>query len=97
MVSFPGLKIYVNGFFVQADQPCLSAFDRGFLYGDTVFEGISEYGGKVFKLMEHVDRLFRSAKVMAITIPLNKEEFAEAILETLRINNLQYAHILPLV
>lgn len=97
MVPFPDLKIYVNGSFVRADQPCLSPFDRGFLYGDTVFEGIREYGGKVFKLKEHVDRLYRSAKVMSITIPLSKEEFSEAILETLRVNGLQDAHIRPLV
>ena len=70
MTAFPDLKIYVNGSFVPADQPCISAFDRGFLYGDTVFEGIREYGGKVFKLTEHIDRLFRSAKIMAMTIPL---------------------------
>lgn len=97
VTAFPDLKIYVNGSFVPADQPCISAFDRGFLYGDTVFEGIREYGGKVFKLTEHIDRLFRSAKIMAMTIPLSKEEFAEAILSTLRINGLQDAHIRPLV
>jgi len=97
MIELKGLKIYVNGVFMPADQPVLSAFDRGFLYGDAVFEGIREYGGKVFKLREHLDRLYESAYIFRIPIPLSKEEFERAVLSTLRENSLQDAHIRPIV
>lgn len=97
MVSYPGIKIYFNGSFVQADEPCISVFDRGFLYGDTVFEGLREYDGKVFKLEEHVERLYKSAKAMNIPVPMQEGAFAEAIIETLRVNDLRDAHIRPLI
>jgi len=91
------LFVYINGEFVPESQAKISVFDHGFLYGDGVFEGIRAYNGKVFKLYEHLDRLYDCAKVIDLKIPLTKEEFAEAILETLRRNKLRDAYIRPIV
>ncbi|MBE8539011.1 branched-chain-amino-acid transaminase [Geoglobus acetivorans] len=91
------LLVYMNGEFVPESQAKVSVFDHGFLYGDGVFEGIRAYNGKVFKLHEHIDRLYDCARVIDLKIPLSKEEFAEAVLETLRRNNLRDAYIRPIV
>ncbi len=91
------LLVYIDGEFVPASQAKISVFDHGFLYGDGVFEGIRAYNGKVFKLKEHIDRLYDCAKVIDLQIPVSKEEFAEIILETLRRNNLKNAYIRPIV
>lgn len=85
--------IYSNGEFVPKSEATTSIFDHGFLYGDGVFEGIRAYNGRVFKLAEHLDRLYDSAKAIAMDIPLSKEEMSEAVLETLRKNNLKDAYI----
>jgi len=89
--------VYMDGEFVPAGLASVSVFDHGFLYGDGVFEGIRAYDGKVFKLKEHVDRLFDCAKVIDLKIPVSKEEFQEIILKTLRKNNLKDAYIRPIV
>jgi branched-chain amino acid aminotransferase len=89
--------IYVNGKYVPADEAAVSVFDHGFLYGDGVFEGIRAYGGRVFRLKEHVKRLFDSAQAIMLCIPMSQDEMAEAILETLRKNNLKDAYIRPIV
>lgn len=89
--------IYINGKFVPAQEASVSVFDHGFLYGDGVFEGIRAYGGRVFRLEDHVKRLFDSAQAIALCIPMSSQEMAEAILETLRKNNLQDAYIRPIV
>ncbi|MDW7731099.1 MAG: branched-chain-amino-acid transaminase [Methanolobus sp.] len=91
------LLIYYNGEFVPKSKATTSIYDHGFLYGDGVFEGIRAYNGRVFKLREHVDRLYDSARAIALKIPLSKEEMEEAILETLRKNNLKDAYIRPIV
>ncbi len=91
------LLIYYNGEFVTKENATVSIYDHGFLYGDGVFEGIRAYNGRVFKLREHVDRLYDSAKAIALEIPISKEEMSQAILETLRQNNLTDAYIRPLV
>ena len=91
------LLVYVDGEFVPASEAKISVFDHGFLYGDGVFEGIRAYNGRVFKLMEHLDRLYDCAKVIKLKIPVSKEEFAEIILETLRRNRLRNAYIRPIV
>ncbi len=91
------LLIYYNGDFVPKSQATTSIYDHGFLYGDGVFEGIRAYNGRVFKLDEHVDRLYDSATAIALKIPLSKEEMKEAILETLRTNDLRDAYIRPIV
>jgi branched-chain amino acid aminotransferase len=89
--------MYVNGKFVPDDQPVISFYDHGFLYGDGVFEGIRAYNGRVFKLREHVDRMFDSAKAIDLDIGMSRDDVEEAILETLRKNNLRDAYIRPVV
>ncbi|WP_406660484.1 branched-chain-amino-acid transaminase [Methanolobus sp. ZRKC3] len=91
------LLIYYNGKFVPKSEATTSVYDHGFLYGDGVFEGVRAYNGRVFKLREHVDRLYDSAKAIALNIPLTRDEMEEAILETLRKNNLRDAYIRPIV
>ncbi|MET1124410.1 MAG: branched-chain-amino-acid transaminase [Archaeoglobaceae archaeon] len=91
------LLVYIDGEFVPESQAKISVFDHGFLYGDGVFEGIRAYNGKVFKLWEHLDRLYDSAKAIDLKIPITKEEFAGIILETLRRNKLRDAYIRPIV
>lgn len=89
--------IYINGEFVPAEKAAVSVFDHGFLYGDGVFEGIRAYGGRVFRLEDHVKRLFDSASAIMLCIPMTQEEMAKAIQETLRRNNLKDAYIRPIV
>ena len=89
--------IYLNGKFVPEEQATVSVFDHGFLYGDGVFEGIRAYDGRVFRLEDHVQRLFDSAKAIMLNIPLTEEEMCQAILETLRKNNLRNAYIRPII
>jgi len=88
-----GLKIYLNGQWVEANEAKISVFDHGLLYGDGVFEGIRSYDGLVFKLKEHVDRLFESAHTIMLKIPLSKREVMDAVVETLKINRLRNAYI----
>jgi len=89
--------IYINGEFVPAEKASVSVFDHGFLYGDGVFEGIRAYDGKVFRLEEHVRRLFDSAQAIMLCIPMTQEEMILAILETMRKNNLKDGYIRPIV
>jgi len=85
--------VYMDGKFVPSREAVVSVFDHGLLYGDGVFEGIRAYSGVVFQLDAHLDRLYRSAKVLHLKIPLNKDKMREAVLETLRRNNLDSAYI----
>lgn len=85
--------IYVDGEYYPKSQAKISVFDHGLLYGDGVFEGIRAYKGVVFKLKEHIDRLYNSAKAIMLDIPLTKEEMINAVLETLRKNKMQDAYI----
>ncbi len=87
------LLVWLNGELVKKSQAKVSVFDHGFLYGDGVFEGIRSYNGRVFMLDEHLDRLYESAKSIWLTIPLTKDQMKEAILQTLRANNLRDAYI----
>lgn len=87
------LLIYINGDFVPRSEARVSVYDHGFLYGDGVFESIKAYNGLVFKLKEHVDRLYDSAKAIAMDIYLTKDEMTEVILETLRKNNLKDGYV----
>lgn len=87
------LLVYINGEFYPKSKACISVYDHGFLYGDGVFEGIREYDGIVFKLKEHIDRLYESAKAIMLEIPMSKEELMKAVIETLRKNNLKNAYI----
>ena len=85
--------VYINGEFVPESEAKISVFDHGFLYGDGVFEGIRAYRGVVFKLREHIERLYDSAKFLRIEIPMSKEDLMEAILETVRRNGLSDCYI----
>jgi branched-chain amino acid aminotransferase len=89
--------IYLDGKYLPDDQARVSVFDHGFLYGDGVFEGIRAYHGRIFRLKEHLDRLYDSAKTIDIHPPITKDEMADAICETLRKNNLTDAYIRPII
>ena len=92
-----GLTIYLNGDFVPAEEAKVSVFDHGLLYGDGVFEGIRFYNDRVFKLDEHLQRLYDSAKAIRLEIPLKTKEFEEVILETIRRNNSHDGYIRAVV
>lgn len=85
--------IFLNGEFVTKENAKISVYDHGFLYGDGVFEGIRVYSGNVFRLHEHIDRLYNSAKSILLTIPYTKEEMIDYIVETIRRNQYQDAYI----
>ena len=87
------LKILLDGKLVDEKEAKISVFDHGLLYGDGVFEGIRAYSGRVFRLKEHVDRLFDSAKAIMLDIPFSKKKMMEEILATLRANSLRDAYI----
>jgi branched-chain amino acid aminotransferase len=87
------LQVYIDGEYYPKSQAKVSVYDHGFLYGDGVFEGIRMYNGLVFKLKEHIDRLYRSAHAITLTIPLTKEEVIKAVVETLRKNKLKDSYI----
>ncbi len=89
--------IYIDGKYLPDDQAKISVFDHGFLYGDGVFEGIRAYNGKIFRLKEHLDRLFDSAKTIDLKPPLSKEELTDIICEVLQKNNLRDAYIRPII
>ncbi len=85
--------IYLDGSYVLKSEAKVSVFDHGFLYGDGVFEGIRAYNSRVFHLTEHLDRLYESAKAIMLDIPLSWNEMEQAVLETVRRNNLKDAYI----
>lgn len=85
--------VYVDGEFYRKSDAKISVFDHGFLYGDGVFEGIREYNGIVFRLTDHIDRLYNSAKAIHLAIPMSKEEMTKTILEVLRKNDLKDGYI----
>jgi len=91
------VKVYINGTLHEKDDAKISVYDHGLLYGDGVFEGIRCYNGKVFKLKEHIDRLFESARSIALEIPLPKEQLAQAIVDLLKTNGLKDGYIRPVV
>jgi branched-chain amino acid aminotransferase len=87
------MKIYLDGKYVSEDEAKISVFDHGLLYGDGVFEGIRLYGGRIFRLEQHLDRLFASAKAIMLQIPLTREQIVEACCETCRQNKLKDGYI----
>jgi len=87
------MKVYLNGKLVEKDQAKVSVFDHGFLYGDGVFEGIRSYNCLIFKLKEHIDRLFESAQSIMLKVPLSKKEITNAVIETLKANSLKDAYV----
>lgn len=87
------MLIYIDGEFLPKAEAKVSVFDHGLLYGDGVFEGIRSYNGRVFKLDEHLERLYDSAKSIMLQIPMPIETMKETVLETLRRNHLSEAYI----
>ena len=87
------MKIYLDGKLVEKEDARISVFDHGLLYGDGVFEGIRAYHGRVFMLKEHIQRLFDSARAIALAIPHTHQEIENIVLETLRANGLKDAYI----
>lgn len=88
-----GQQIYLNGKLIPREEAVVSVYDHGLLYGDGVFEGIRSYNNRIFKLDEHLDRLYNSATGIMLEIPMTKEELKEAIRATLRANKLADAYI----
>ena len=86
-------KVYVAGKLVPAEQATVSVFDHGLLYGDGIFEGIRVYGGRVFLLKEHIDRLYESALAIRLQIPLSPQEMTTAVEDTVKANELTDGYV----
>jgi branched-chain amino acid aminotransferase len=87
------MKIFIDGKFLNERDAKVSVFDHGLLYGDGVFEGIRAYNGRVFKLKEHIDRLFYSAKAILLEIPMTHAQLIKATVETIRANKLRDCYV----
>ena len=86
-------KIYINGTFYTKEDARVSVYDHGLLYGDGVFEGLRSYDGKVFRLREHLERLWESAKAIRLEIPIPLETLSAAVVETLKLNEIEDGYI----
>jgi branched-chain amino acid aminotransferase len=91
--AIEAMKIFIDGKYYDQKNAKISVFDHGLLYGDGIFEGIRAYHGRVFKLAEHVERLFYSAKAIMLKIPLTPEQVTRAVVETCRKNKLRDGYI----
>ena len=89
--------IYIDGKFYTKENAKISVYDHGLLYGDGVFEGIRAYNGRIFRLDEHIDRMYDGARAIMLEPPVSKEKMKEIIKETLRKNNLKDAYIRPIM
>lgn len=85
--------VYIDGRFVVQSEAVVSVFDQGLLFGDGNFEGIRAYNGRVFRLDEHIDRLYQGAKVLLLEIPLSPEEMKAVVIETCRRNGIADGYI----
>lgn len=90
-------SIYINGEYYAPNEANISVFDHGYLYGDGVFEGIRFYNSRIFRLKEHMERLYKSAKAIWMTIPLSNEEFNKAVVESVRRSGLKDGYIRVIV
>ena len=86
-------SVYIDGTLVPADQATVSVFDHGLLYGDGVFEGIRVYGGNVFLLTDHVDRLYESARSIRLEIPISNQQMVSAVNETVQANGIDDGYV----
>src|SRR5438034_2861193 len=86
-------RVWINGKFFDKADAKVSVYDHGLLYGDGVFEGIRVYSGKVFRLREHIDRLYDSARHIALEVPLTREQMTAAVLDTVKANSKQDGYI----
>lgn len=87
------MQVYLNGKLVAKEDAKISVFDHGTLYGDGVFEGLRSYNGRIFKLEEHIDRLLDSAKAIMLNIPLSKKELTDAVISTVRANDIHDGYV----
>ena len=87
------MKIYLNGKFVNKESAKVSVFDHGFLYGDGAFEGIRVYNGLVFRLKEHIDRLYETMRAIALDPRMTKKEMTDAVTATLKVNKLKDGYV----
>ncbi|NBS51186.1 MAG: branched-chain-amino-acid transaminase [Spartobacteria bacterium] len=87
------MKIYIDGEFYEKENAKISVFDHGLLYGDGVFEGIRFYNGRVFRLEEHIDRLYDSSHAICLNVGLDKQTLTEALLQTIRLNELRDGYV----
>ncbi|MDH3719839.1 MAG: aminotransferase class IV, partial [Planctomycetota bacterium] len=87
------LKVYINGTFYDKEDAKISVYDHGLLYGDGVFEGIRSYGGRVFRLDQHLDRLWDSATAIRLKIPIDKRQLGDDVVNTLKINNIDDGYV----
>jgi branched-chain amino acid aminotransferase len=87
------MKIYINGKYRDEADATISVFDHGLLYGDGIFEGIRAYNGRIFRLKEHIDRLFYSAKAIMLTLPITHGEMMAAVVDTCRQNDVRDGYI----
>jgi branched-chain amino acid aminotransferase len=87
------MKIYIDGKYCDERNARISVFDHGLLYGDGIFEGIRAYNGRVFKLKEHIDRLFYSAKSILLKLPMSHQEIMAAVVETCRRNRIRDGYV----
>ncbi len=87
------MKIYIDGKYYDEGNAKISVFDHGLLYGDGIFEGIRAYNGRVFKLKEHIDRLFCSARSILLNVPMAHADIMAAIVETCRRNRIHDGYI----
>jgi branched-chain amino acid aminotransferase len=85
-------QIWIDGKYYDSDQAKISVFDHGLLYGDGVFEGIRAYGGKIFRLKQHLDRLYASARAIWLEIPMTQDAMAGMVMDTMRVNKLSDAY-----
>src|SRR5205814_1900026 len=92
-VGVKDAKIYIDGKFYSEADAKISVFDHGLLYGDGIFEGIRFYNGRVFRLGEHLDRLWDSARSICLEVPMTKKAMTEALLEAIRKNNLRDGYV----
>ena len=97
MISATDLLVYMDGRFFPAPEAKISVLDHGLLYGDGIFEGICVYNGRIFRLEQHLQRLYESANTIGLKIPLTLEQFKEAIVETVKRNKLRDGYIRPIV
>jgi len=91
------MQVYIDGTFHEETNAKISVFDHGLLYGDGIFEGICVYDGSIFRLEQHLKRMYESAKTIGLTIPLTVEQFKAAIVETVKRNKIKDGYIRPIV
>lgn len=91
------MKVFIDGKYYSEQDARISVFDHGLLYGDGVFEGIRAYNGRVFKLREHLERLYDCAKAIALELPISLEEMTRAVVDTCRENDITDGYIRLLV